>query len=198
MSEYVPTLEAGREPAARGGPATRGRFWSARRVPAALTAAVLLAGSGLLLYDVVAVRLGHPGTGWRRELAQALAQRPLEQVWTQIGAGLAVALGLWLVVLAVTPGLRALLPMRADGEGTVRAGLHRGAAALVLRERAMAVPGVRAARVRVRRARVKVRVVSHFRELDDVRKDVGEAVRAGVRDLGLAREPSVAVRAERG
>ncbi|GAA3490213.1 DUF6286 domain-containing protein [Streptomyces cremeus] len=198
MSEYVPTLEAEREPAVRDGPGTRARFWSARRVPAALTAAVLLAGSGLLLYDVVAVRLGHPGMGWRRELAQALAQRPLEQVWLQVGAGLAVALGLWLVVLAVTPGLRALLPMRAGEAGAVRAGLHRGAAALVLRERAMAVPGVRAARVRVRRARVKVRVVSHFRELDDVRADVGEAMRTGVRDLGLVREPSVAVRAERG
>ncbi|MFJ2745578.1 DUF6286 domain-containing protein [Streptomyces sp. NPDC087440] len=196
MSEHVPTLEAAREPAVRGGPTARARFWSARRVPAAVAAAALLAGSGLLLYDVIAVRSGRPGMRWRRELAEALAERPLGQVWVQVGAGLVVALGLWLVVLAVTPGLRALLPMR--GEGQVRAGLHRGAAAMVLRERAMEVPGVQAARVRVGRGRVTVRAVAHFRELDDVREDVGEAMRVGVSDLGLAREPSIAVKVERG
>jgi hypothetical protein len=136
---------------------------------------------------------------WRRELAAALAERPLGQVWVQVGAGLAVALGLWLVVLAVTPGLRSLLPMRRNGpgDGEVRAGLHRGAAALVLRERAMGVPGVQAARVRVGRGRVTVRAVSHFRELADVREDLGEAMRRGVDELGLAREPAVAVRVER-
>nr|WP_229897889.1 DUF6286 domain-containing protein [Streptomyces finlayi] len=189
-------MEAEREPAVRRAPADRARFWSARRVPAALAATVLLAGAGLLLYDVIAVRSGRPGMRWRRELAAALAERPLGEVWVQVGAGLAVALGLWLVVLAVTPGLRALLPMRGDGQ--VRAGLHRGAAALVLRERAMEVPGVQAARVRVGRGRVTVRAVSHFRELEDVREDLGEAMRAGVTDLGLVREPSVAVKVERG
>jgi hypothetical protein len=135
---------------------------------------------------------------WRRELAQGLAGRPLDQMWVQVGAGLAVALGLWLVVLAVTPGLRSLLPMRADAaEPDVRAGLQRGAAALLLRDRAMAVPGVQGARVRVGRGRVTVRAVSHFRELADVREDLGEAMRAGIAELGLAREPGLAVRVER-
>ncbi|MCX5202047.1 DUF6286 domain-containing protein [Streptomyces sp. NBC_00237] len=195
----MPTLEAERASPVRGGPTARTRFWSARRIPAGLAAAALLGGSGLLLYDVLAVRSGRPGMRWRRELAAALAERPLGQVWVQVGAGLAVALGLWLVVLAVTPGLRSLLPMRwnESGDGEVRAGLHRGAASLVLRERAMEVPGVQAARVRVGRGRVTVRAVSHFRELADVREDVGEAMRRGVDELGLAHEPAVAVRVER-
>ncbi|MFD3512406.1 DUF6286 domain-containing protein [Streptomyces sp. NPDC058657] len=199
MSEHVPTLGPERETGARGRTVAPGkRFRSARRIPAALVAAVLLGACGLLLYDVVAVRSGQSGMHWRRELAGQLARRPLDQVWVQVAAGLLVALGLWLVVLAVTPGLRSLLPMRADAaEPEVRAGLHRGAAALLLRDRAMAVPGVQDARVRVGRGRVTVRAVSHFRELADVREDLGDAMRAGVAELGLAREPGLAVRVER-
>ncbi|MEU8888423.1 DUF6286 domain-containing protein [Streptomyces sp. NPDC048442] len=195
----MPTLEAERSPAARSGSARRKRFWSARRIPAGVVAAVLLGAAGLLLYDVLAVRSGRPGMRWRRELAKALAERPLDQVWIQVGAGLAVALGLWLVVLAVTPGLRQLLPMREEGTGggEVRAGLERSAAALALRDRAMEVPGVQGARVRVGRGRVTVRAVSHFRELADVREDLGEAMRRGIDELGLAREPGLAVRVER-
>jgi hypothetical protein len=199
VSEYVPTLEAEREAPEKQRPAVAAkRFWSARRLPAALVAAVLLGAAGLLLYDVVAVRAGQPGMRWRRDLAANLAERPLDQVGVQVGAGLAVALGLWLVVLAVTPGLRSLLPMRPDAaEPDVRAGLDRRAAALVLRDRAREVPGVQAARVRVGRRRATVRAVSHFRELDDVREELGGAMRAGVADLGLAREPALRVRVER-
>ncbi|MFF0746077.1 DUF6286 domain-containing protein [Streptomyces sp. NPDC004111] len=198
MSEHVPTLGTEKKPGSERRPGGR-RFWSARRVPALLAAAVLLGGCGLLLYDVVSVRSGQPGMRWRRELAHSLSQRPLDQMWVQVGAGLAVALGLWLVVLAVTPGLRSLLPMRADSaDAEVRAGLQRGAAALLLRDRAMAVPGVQGARVRVGRGRVTVRAVSHFREIADVREDLGEAMRAGIAELGLAREPGLAVRVERG
>lgn len=213
MSEQVPTLEAARKPVERRAPTPGRRFWSARRIPAGVAAAVLLGAAGLLLYDVIAVRTGHPGMRWRREVATALAERPLDQMWVRLGAGLAVALGLWLVVLAVTPGLRSLLPMRADGAGVgvdagatagvgtgagvggeVRAGLDRRAAALVLRDRAMAVPGVQDARVRVGRGRIKVRALSHFRELSDVQKELGEAMRLGLDDLGLVRAPGVAVR----
>ncbi|WP_433548265.1 DUF6286 domain-containing protein [Streptomyces sp. CA-294286] len=199
MSEHVPTLQAEpRTSSGRRDAASAKRFWSARKLPAALVSTVLLGTAGLLLYDVVAVRAGRPGMGWRREIATQLAERPLDQVWVKVGAGLAVALGLWLVVLAVTPGLRSLLPMRSDaGDPDVRAGLDRGAAALVLRDRAMGVPGVEAARVRVGRAKVTVRAVSHFRELADVREELEDAMRAGAADLGLARDPALAVRVER-
>ncbi|MFC7467459.1 hypothetical protein ACFQVA_07430 [Actinomadura keratinilytica] len=88
------------------------RFWSARRVPAALTALVLLGASGLLLYDVVAVRAGHRAMAWRRTLARELAERPLDDTWTLVGAGVAAALGLWLLLLALTPGRRRLLQMK--------------------------------------------------------------------------------------
>ncbi|MCX4968560.1 DUF6286 domain-containing protein [Streptomyces sp. NBC_00654] len=173
-----------------------GRFWSARRVPAALLALVVLGGAGLLLYDIAAVRADHPAMRWRRSLADELAERPLDDVWVLAGAALAAAIGLWLILLALTPGLRDLLPMRRD-RAEVRAALDRTAAALVLRDRAVEVSGVQSVRVRMGRGKAAVRAVSHFRELDDVRADLDTALGAGIKELGLARPPSLSVHVRR-
>ncbi|MEV5547909.1 DUF6286 domain-containing protein [Streptomyces sp. NPDC052309] len=173
-----------------------GRFWSARRVPAGLVALLLLVVAGAFLYDVAAVRAGRSSLAWRRELAGQLARRPLDDTWVLAGAGVAAALGLWLFVLALTPGLRTLLPMRRT-HPDVRAGLHRAAAAMVLRDRAMEVSGVQSVRVRMRRAKARVRAVAHFRELDDVRADLDTVLDEAVRGLGLARPPAVSVRVAR-
>ncbi|MFE2498125.1 DUF6286 domain-containing protein [Streptomyces scopuliridis] len=173
-----------------------GRFWSTRRIPAALAALVVLGAAGLLLYDVAAVRAGHHAMYWRRELAAQLARQPLDEPWVLVAAGVAMALGLWLLALALTPGLRGLLPMRRHSS-LVRAGIDRDAAALTLRDRAMEVSGVQSARVRMSRSKVKVRAVSHFRELDDVRDDLDRALRAGIRELGLDRPPALTMRVRR-
>ncbi|MET8980293.1 DUF6286 domain-containing protein [Streptomyces sp. NPDC004539] len=172
------------------------RFWSARRAPAALTAVLVLAASGVLLYDVSAVRADRPAMRWRRELAHQLAQRPLDDAWVLTGAGVAVALGALLLVLAATPGHRDVLPMRA-AHPDVRAGLHRDAAALVLRDRAMEVSGVRSAHVRMGRRRIDVRVVSHFRELDEVHADLESTLATALDGLGLARPPALSVHVRR-
>ncbi|MFJ9149315.1 DUF6286 domain-containing protein [Streptomyces sp. NPDC102270] len=193
-----------RDPAAYGPPpvpdaGTGGgerRFWSARRVPAALVALLLLLGAGIFLYDIVAVRAHRPAMHWRRELSRQLAARPLDDTWVLIGAGVAAALGLWLIVLAATPGLRRVLPMRRT-HPDVRAGLHRDAAAMVLRDRAMEVAGVQSARVRVKRTKADVRAVSHFRELDDVRDDLDVTLTEAIRGLGLARPPALSVHVTR-
>jgi hypothetical protein len=172
------------------------RFWSARRVPAGILAVLLLAGAGLLLYDVAAVRADRPAMEWRRSLARELAERPLDDPWVLAGAAVAVLLGLWLLVLAATPGLRDVLPMRRV-HPRVRAGLHRDAAALALRDRAMEVSGVRSVRVRAGRRRVDVRAVSHFRELDEVRADLDVTLADGIRGLGLSRPPALSVHVRR-
>ncbi|MGW0709773.1 DUF6286 domain-containing protein [Streptomyces sp. NPDC002643] len=172
------------------------RFWSTRRVPAGILALLLLVGAALFLYDVVAVRADRPGMAWRRSLAQELAERPLDDIWVLVGAGVAAALGLWLLVLAVTPGLREVLPMRRV-HPDVRAGLHRVAAAFFLRDRAMEVSGVQSVRVRVGRSKVDVRAVSHFRELDEVRADLDATLADGIRGLGLSRPPALSVHVRR-
>ncbi|MFD7392509.1 DUF6286 domain-containing protein [Streptomyces sp. NPDC059852] len=188
------TSAADHEPPPPAGRA--GRFWSPRRVPAALTALVLFVGAGFFLYDIASVRAGRPAMRWRRELADQLAHRPLDDTWVLVGAGLVAVLGLWLLLLALTPGLRRILPMRRT-HADVRAGLHRDLAALVLRDRAMEVSGVQSVRVRVRRSKAEVRAVSHFRDLDDVRAELDATLAETVRGLGLARRPALSVRVRR-
>lgn len=167
-----------------------------RRVPAGIVALLLLLGAGVFLYDVTAVRAHRPALHWRRSLARQLAERPLDDTWVLVGAGIAAALGLWLIVLAVTPGLRDVLPMRRTHHD-VRAGLHRDAAAMALRDRAMEVSGVQSARVRTGRRTVDVHAVSHFRELDDVRADLDATLADGIRGLGLSRPPALSVHVRR-
>ncbi|WP_262702637.1 MULTISPECIES: DUF6286 domain-containing protein [Streptomyces] len=178
------------------------RFWSERRVPAGIVALVLAAVSGLLLYDVAAVRSGRRAMRWRDWLADELASRPLDNAWIVGGAALLAALGVWMVVMAMAPGLRGLLPMRAPepesgAEDAVRAGIDRTSAGLVLRDRAMEVPGVRSARVDVGRRRIRARALAHFRDLDEVRADLDTALHEGIRQLGLARPPALSVRVRR-
>ncbi|MFJ3764412.1 DUF6286 domain-containing protein [Streptomyces sp. NPDC090082] len=194
--EGAPGTRAPARAADDGGTPRVRRFWAVRRVPAALLAAVVLGGAGLLLYDVAAVRADRPAMSWRTRLAHALATRPLDDTVVVAGAAVAVALGLWLIVLALTPGLRGILPMRRE-HTDVRAGLDREAAALTLRDRVMEVSGVRSVRVRVGRAKVAVRAVSHFRALDEVRADVEAVTARGLDELGLAHPLALTVRVAR-
>jgi len=194
--EKAPADEPGYGPPPSGQDGDQGRFWSARRIPAGIVALLVLAVAGLFLYDIAAVRAHRPAMAWRRELARQLAQRPLDDTWVLVGAGVGAALGLWLLVLAVTPGLRGILPMRRT-HADVRAGLHREAAAFVLRDRAMEVAGVQSVRVRMRRARADVYAVSHFRELGDVRADLNAALDYAIRGLGLTHPPALSVHVRR-
>ncbi|MBK3625584.1 DUF6286 domain-containing protein [Streptomyces asoensis] len=193
----VPVLD---KPTRDEGPGTAGaaehRFWSARRVPAAVVAVVLLVVAGAFLYDVAAVRAHRSAMAWRSGLAHQLAERPLDDIWVRVGAGVAAALGLWLILLAVTPGLRDVLPMRRT-HPDVRAGLDRDAAALVLRDRAMEVAGVQSVRVRAGRRRADVRALCHFRDLDDVHADLDAVLADAVRGLGLVRPLTLSVHVRR-
>ncbi|MFI9105022.1 DUF6286 domain-containing protein [Streptomyces fildesensis] len=172
------------------------RFWSERRVPSALTALVVLGAAGILLYDIAAVRTDRAAMSWRPRLARELATRPLDNALVITAAAAAAVIGLWLIVLAVTPGLRDILPMRRSLTG-VRAGLDRHAAELTLRDRAMEVSGVHTVRVRVGRRHITARAASHFRDLDEVRADLDAALAEGLVQLGLARPPSLGVHVQR-
>jgi hypothetical protein len=169
------------------------RPWSARRIPAALVASVILVAAAVALFDVVAVRAGRPVAAWRRHLADELATRPLDDVWVLTGAAVAAALGIWLIVLALTPGLRHWLPLRSPAPG-LRASLDRDGAADLLRDAAMRVPGVSTARVRVRRHRVKARADIRFRDPQQVKDDLTAVLDQERDQLVLARPPRIVVR----
>ncbi|MFF8267643.1 DUF6286 domain-containing protein [Streptomyces sp. NPDC016562] len=177
----------------RGGPRPSHRPWSARRTPAALAALVIGAAAGFLLVDVVRVRAGASAAAWRTRLADELATRPLDDVWVRVGAALLAAVGLWLIILALTPGLRRQLPLRTPDD-RVQAVLDRDAAALMLRDAALRVPGVSAARVQVGRHRIAARAEVRFRAQADVKADLLTALREQRDRLALARPPRIGVR----
>ncbi|KAF0646762.1 MULTISPECIES: DUF6286 domain-containing protein [Streptomyces] len=182
----------------RGGGHRTHRKWSARRVTSAVVAAVILVAAVAALVDVIAVRAGRPAAAWRRHLADELATRPVDDVWMLTGAAVAAALGVWLIILALTPGQRRWLPMRSPADcPRLRAFLDRDGAADLLRNAAMRVPGVSAAHVRVRRHRIRARADVRFRDARQVRDDL-TAVLDEERDrLALARPPRVVVRVRR-
>ncbi|MFJ3205641.1 DUF6286 domain-containing protein [Streptomyces sp. NPDC086989] len=169
------------------------RPWSARRIPAALTALIIGAAAGILLFDVLRVRAGSTAAAWRRRLADELATRPVDDTLIQITAGVIAVLGLWLIILALTPGLRRQLPLQTPGP-RMHADLDRTAAELQLRDAAMRVAGVSAAKVKCFQHRVKARADVRFRAPADVKTDLQAALREQLDRLDLARAPRLDVR----
>ncbi|WP_329107068.1 DUF6286 domain-containing protein [Streptomyces sp. NBC_01439] len=182
-----------KEPAGHRSQPRTPRPWSARRIPSALTALVVGAAAAILLFDVAAVRAGQQAAAWRTRLADELAQRPLDDPWVQACAAAISVLGLCLIVLAVTPGLRHRLPLKTP-DTQIHAVLDRDAAGLLLRDAAMRVPGVSAARIRVRRNRVRARADVRFRAPDDVRADLVLALQQELDRLALAHPARLGVR----
>ncbi|MDH6134350.1 hypothetical protein P3T37_003753 [Kitasatospora sp. MAA4] len=125
---------------------------SARGPAAGVVALVVLVASGALLYDVAAVRTGHRAGAWRVRIAHELATRHLDSGWVLAAAGVAAALGCWLLWLAVAPGNRRWLAlMRPPGALIDRAGV-----AALLEARALELTMVADARARVNRDRARV------------------------------------------
>ncbi|WP_228121096.1 DUF6286 domain-containing protein [Streptomyces fagopyri] len=150
---------------------------------------------GALLYDVIAVRAGHRAGAWRTRLVEEVTTRPVDDPWLLATGAVAVVLGLWLLILAITPGLRRLLPLRAPEDSPeLGAWLDRRGAALVLRDAAMRVPGISRARVRVGRHRVIARAEVGFRDMATVRDELSQALRKQCRQLALAHTPRLTIR----
>ncbi|MFF0645848.1 DUF6286 domain-containing Asp23/Gls24 family envelope stress response protein [Streptomyces tendae] len=181
-----------------GGRAAR-RPWSPRRLPAALVALVTAAACAALLYDVLSVHLAdRPPAGPRTGAVDWLAAHGPGDPVVVAGGAVAAALGAWLLCLALTPGLRGVLPMSpVPGRHDQRAVLERAAAAELVRDAASAVPGVTHVRVRCGRRRVRVRARLSFGDRPATRAALRTTARATLTTLGLARplKPRVTLRA---
>ncbi|GAA1916388.1 hypothetical protein GCM10009837_46680 [Streptomyces durmitorensis] len=172
------------------------RPWSQRRLPVAVFALAAAAVCGVLLYDVVSVHVaGHAPARWRVEAMEWLSTHGPESATASgvLAAVAVLALGVWLLVLAVTPGRRSGLPMRPPLPG-VHAVLERRAVAGFLRDAVTDVPGVGRVLVRVGRRRARVRAGLEFGEQDGARRAVTEAAEAAAAKLGLARPLRLRVR----
>ncbi|MFJ9760946.1 DUF6286 domain-containing protein [Streptomyces sp. NPDC101149] len=164
-----------------------------------MVAAAIAVAAGATLVDVVAVRAGRQAAQWRKHLVDELATRPVDDVWMLTGAAVAAAVGIWLIALALTPGLRHWLSLRSPAEcpARLRASLDRDGAAALLRDAAMRVPGVSAAHVRVRRHRIKTRADVRFRDPKHVKADLAAILHEEREQLALTRTPRLVVRVRR-
>ncbi|MFB8076930.1 DUF6286 domain-containing protein [Streptomyces sp. NPDC056013] len=159
------------------------RPWSGRRLPAAAAALVVATAAGALL--VRDVRGGLTPSS-------ALRSVPLTDArW--IGAGAAVAvLGVVLIVLALTPGMRRWLPLvRPDGD--TRAAIDRSSVGLLLRDAALGVDGVSRVEVRSGRGRRRVRVLVAHGSTDGARQAAEWSASAALSGIGLGRPGRLSV-----
>ncbi|WP_087806482.1 DUF6286 domain-containing protein [Streptomyces sp. CS113] len=171
------------------------RPWSARRFPAALVALVAAAACAALLYDVLSVHLaGRRPAGLRTGAVDWLATHGPGDAAAVAGGAVAAALGAWLLCLALTPGLRGVLPMApVPGQHDQRAVLDRAAAAELVRDAASAVPGVTHVRVRCGRRRVRLRARLSFGDRTATRAALRTTAAATLTTLGLTRKPKLRV-----
>ncbi|MBW5423467.1 Asp23/Gls24 family envelope stress response protein [Streptomyces sp. BG9H] len=172
------------------------RPWSQRRLPVAVLAFVGAALCGLFLYDVVSVHAaGRSPARWRTRLMEWLATHgPDSGAWP--GAAIAAAvflLGVVLLVVAVTPGRRRLLPVAGPDAG-IHAVIDRSSVASLLRDAVAEVPGVTRVRVRVGRRRARVRAGLGFGSPATARRAVADTARETLAACGLARPLRLKVR----
>ncbi|MFI5801222.1 DUF6286 domain-containing protein [Streptomyces sp. NPDC051561] len=170
------------------------RPWSPRRGTTLLVLCAGTAACAYLLAEGLARRTGHvlPGAP-RPDVLHRVATTSLTDPAALVAGVTAVVLGLWLLGAAVLPGRRDRLPMTVRTAGT-RAALDRSAIALLLRDEALAVPGVTSARVRVGRRRATVRARAGYGELADVEGQLSTTVSDALDALGVTRPPRPRVR----
>ncbi|MFE2875128.1 DUF6286 domain-containing protein [Streptomyces roseus] len=168
--------------------ATASRPWSSRRAAATGAAIAVAVLSALALWTVLHEHL--PGT----------AAPPWEQVrqWMTVSGGRALlrpaawaaaAAGAWLIVLALTPGHRRLLPLGCPRQ--VQAVISRRHAARLVRAAVTEVPGLRVRKVCFTRRKVTVRAETLYGTPRDIRTAATGAIERTLRSTTLHRTPNV-------
>ncbi|MBY8863858.1 DUF6286 domain-containing protein [Nocardia sp. CA2R105] len=116
--------------------------------------------------------------------------------WVAVGGIVAIVAGLTLLMSAILPGRAVVLPLVGDDgftAGVARRGL-RGA----LQDAAQSVEGVRSARVRLRRKKVRIKIRTAYVHVAGLSERVGTAVDERMTRIGPDPAPRVVVVARRG
>lgn len=168
------------------------RAWSPRGVPSSLTALIAAGIAGLALSIGIMARVDR-APRWSRDVLEHAETHVWRDDAVVVGGLVAALVGLWLLVLALTPGRRGLLRLRSPG-GAITAYMTKRTAASFLRHTALASSGVLDARVRMGRRKAVLRVDYHFRDPDELHDELTESLEQRAKALTLARVPRVDLR----
>jgi len=168
------------------------RPWSPRGLPASLVALVVGGAAGTALYIGVMAKVDR-APRWSRDALEHAETHVWRDDAVVAGGLIAAVVGLWLIVLALTPGRRGLLRLRSPG-GAMTAYMTKRTAASFLRHTALASSGVLDARVRMGRRKAVLRVDYHFRDPDELHDELTESLEERAKALTLARVPRVDLR----
>ncbi|MFJ8056765.1 DUF6286 domain-containing Asp23/Gls24 family envelope stress response protein [Streptomyces sp. NPDC096142] len=176
-----------------GSSTTARRWWSGRRTPVTLLTLLATVACGALAFDLIQVHTAHrTASAWRVSAVHWLADHgPGDPVVVIAGAAVAL-IGVWMVVLALTPGLRHRSTVVAAAE-RVDAAVDRSAVESLVRDTVGDVPGIASVRVRARRRRVTVRTRLAFGDRALAHTAATAAARAAVTSCRLRREPRLRV-----
>ncbi|MFJ6086776.1 DUF6286 domain-containing Asp23/Gls24 family envelope stress response protein [Streptomyces sp. NPDC092369] len=184
-------------PEAAAGDRTPLRWWSQRRLPMALLTLAIALAAGALASDLILVHTAHrPAAAWRTGAVHWLAHHGPGDTSVAVAAGAIAVLGALMIVLALSPGRRGLLPIASAPR--VRAAVDRSTIAALVRDAVGATAGIGRVRVRVRRRRVAVRTSLAFGDRTAARHEVTAAAQRVIDGCELRRAPrlSVSVRPE--
>ncbi|WEH12607.1 DUF6286 domain-containing protein [Streptomyces sp. VNUA24] len=169
------------------------RRWSRRRLPVALLTAATAVGCGALALDLVRVHLADRApAAWRTAAVHWLSGHGPGDPAVVVGGALMGLTGVWMVVLALTPGRRRRSTVLSMAP-RVDAAMDRSAVAALLREVLGSVEGVGAVRVTVRRRRVAVRAGLAFGDLGQARAAVTAGAHHALAACRLRRVPRLRV-----
>jgi hypothetical protein len=195
VTALTPSPHPPEPPSPEAGPTVRTprRRWSRRRLPVALLTAATTVGCGALALDLVRVRLADRApAAWHTAAVHWLSGHgPGDPAVVASGALMGLA-GVWMVVLALTPGGRRRSTVLSVAP-RVDAAMDRSAVAALLRDVLGGVEGVGAVRVTVRRRRVAVRVGLAFGDLGQARAAVTATAHHALAACRLRRVPRLRV-----
>jgi hypothetical protein len=167
-------------------------FRPRRALPAIVVSALLAAATGLIAAYLISKYLGHQVHVLPSGLFKAGHQLHWDDPRPLVASGVACALGLLLIGLAVLPGRFRVVPVASQDPRSVaavtRAGLRR-----YLAGAATTVDGIASAKVRVRRRRARVFAASSLRDTKDLAAQVETAVTERVNALSPLRPLRVRV-----
>ncbi|SNX66590.1 hypothetical protein SAMN06272735_8481 [Streptomyces sp. TLI_55] len=194
VTSLAPATGVGQEH--RSAPADRAprRLSSRRRVPAAVLSAVATAVCGVLALDLVLVHAAHHSTAlWRSETVRRLSQHGPGDRSVTVASGLTVLLGLWMIVLAVTPGLLRRRTVHSPAP-RVAAAVDRPVIESLARDAVGGVPDAGTVHVSGRRRRLSVRASLLFGERSSANAAVTAAVDSTPASCGPRRPHRLRVR----